>query len=198
MQFRLCNPSCLSLAFELMLPKAQPTKAWRLCNHNALRKTAASGLSSASPQFYLLQLEQSSDVLTLPRPAFASDLEEQLPHALTDDSGPLFDKTQKHILTFPSGLGASTTPRREEIDGRGTALWNLCTRLRRNYDLDKPQEVPIILLVTRVFAFLLLDCALENGKGGTDNLLRVMKVGIKAAKNCIGGSHWMELEVVPG
>jgi hypothetical protein len=75
-------------------------------------------------------------------------------------------------------------------------LWNLCTRLRRNYDLDKPQEVPIILLVTRVFAFLLLDCALESGKGGTDSLLRVMKVGIKAAKNCIGGLSQKGLIVV--
>jgi hypothetical protein len=117
---------------------------------------------------------------------FAAELEEQLPLVLTESSGPLLDTVQKHILTFSSNLGLSTTPRCEEIDGRGTTLWNLCTRLRRNYDSDKPQDVPVLLLMTRIFAFLLLDCALENGKGTTTNLVRLMKIGIKAAKNCIG------------
>ena len=80
----------------------------------------------------------------------------------------------------------STGPKGEEIDGKGTTLWNLCTRLRRNYDLDNPQDVPLVLLMARVFAFLLLDCALENGDNTTANLVRLMKVGMKAAKNCIG------------
>lgn len=113
-------------------------------------------------------------------------MEEQLPRSLTKPPNPLLESIQKQIIIFPNNLGVSTTPRCEEIDGKGTTLWNLCTRLRRNYDLDKPQDVPLILLLTRVFAFLLLDCALENGKGATANLVRLMKVGIKAAKNCIG------------
>jgi hypothetical protein len=117
-------------------------------------------------------------------------LEEQLPQALTDPPGPLSDRIQKHISTFPNGPGLSTTSKCEEIDAKATVLWNLCTRLRRNYDLNNPHDVPPILLLARVFAFLLLDCALENDKSGVANVIRAMKVGIKAAKNCIGESSW--------
>jgi hypothetical protein len=113
-------------------------------------------------------------------------VEEQLPLVLTRPPGPLFDNIQRHISTFPSILGLSTTAKCEEVDGKGTALWNLCTRLRRNYDPDKPQDVPVILLLARVFAFLLLDAGLENGRGTAADLVRLMKIGIKAAKNCIG------------
>lgn len=119
----------------------------------------------------------------------------QLPQALTGSPGPLSERIQKHISTFP---GVSTASKCEEIDAKATVLWNICTRLRRNYDLDKPHDVPPILLLARVFAFLLLDCALENGKGGVANLTRVMKVGIKAAKNCIGeSSRWRDAWLQP-
>ena len=80
----------------------------------------------------------------------------------------------------------------QEIDNTGTSLWNICTRLRREYDLDKPQDVPTILLMARVFAFLLLGCAHESGKSEASNAVRVMKIGIKAAKNCIGRRCWLE------
>lgn len=40
--------------------------------------------------------------------------------------------------------------------------------------------------MARVFAFLLLDCAHESGKSVASTPVRLMKVGIKAAKNCIG------------
>jgi hypothetical protein len=88
------------------------------------------------------------------------------------------------ISNFPTvkSLGLSVSSRYEEVDRIGTSLWNLCTRLRRNYD-NIPQ--PAILLVTRAFAFLLLDCALESGNGTTANVIRLMKIGIKASKNCI-------------
>lgn len=72
-------------------------------------------------------------------------------------------------------------------------MWNLCTRLRRNYDDDEDEEEnakekekpPIILLFARIYAFLLLDFALEVGKGGTVNVIRVMRIGIKATRQCL-------------
>lgn len=119
--------------------------------------------------------------------ALALDLKAQLPTAVSSPvQGALFNDVQKYVLAFPNNLAQSTVSKFEEIDSNGTALWNLCTRLRRNYDSDNQQDVPIILFMARVFAFLLLDCALEGGMSTTANTLRLMKIGIKAAKNCIG------------
>ncbi|KAG9248179.1 meiosis protein SPO22/ZIP4 like-domain-containing protein [Calycina marina] len=99
---------------------------------------------------------------------------------------------QRHISFFPAAksLGEIGASKCEELDGNGTALWNLCTRLKRNYDTGTPQDVPIILLLARVFAFMVLYCALEVGKGTTGNVVRVMRIGIKAAKNCMGREQW--------
>jgi hypothetical protein len=119
--------------------------------------------------------------------AFASDLEAQLPTAITSRTAPLLlQGIENQLSWFPSKPIASAAPRCEELDSRGTTLWNLCTRLRRGFDADKSDEVPPILLAARVFAFLLLDCACENGKSAPGNFTRLMKIGIKAAKSCLG------------
>jgi hypothetical protein len=76
--------------------------------------------------------------------------------------------------------------RYEEFDRIGTIIWNLCTRLRRDFNSDNPIGVPLILLLARVFSFLLLDGAHDGGKSATGNLARLMKIGIKAGKSCIG------------
>lgn len=129
--------------------------------------------------------------------AFAKDVEEQLPAAVSKPEGLLFNDIHRHISTFPNTktLGKSASSRCEETDSNGTSLWNLCTRLRRNFDSDGPQDIPLILVLTRVFAFFLLDCALESGKSTTTNVIRVMKIGIKAAKNCIGMGYRNEADV---
>lgn len=119
--------------------------------------------------------------------AFAADLETQLPAAASSRTlGTLLDETEKQISTFPSALGSAAASKCEEIDSAGTTLWNLCTRLRRDYDLETPKDGPFILVTARVFAFLLLHYAQENGKATTGNVLRLMKIGIKAAKACLG------------
>jgi hypothetical protein len=99
----------------------------------------------------------------------------------------LFNELQNHILEFPNNLGTSAASKCEEIDGIGTSLWNLCTRIRRNYETEDPDDIPIILTFARVFAFQLLDGALEPNQSTTANTLRLMKIGIKAGKNCLGG-----------
>lgn len=118
---------------------------------------------------------------------FAANLEAQLSTTPSlPTQGALLNELQNHVLTFPEHIGKSIGSRCEEIDANGTSLWNLCTRLRRAVESDNPRDTPIILLVARVFAFQLLDAALEAGKSTTANVLRLMKIGIKAAKDCLG------------
>jgi len=120
-------------------------------------------------------------------PAFAADLGSQLPAAASSrTTGTLLDDTEKHISTFPASLGTAAAAKCEEIDSAGTHLWNLCTRLRRDHDPENPEGVPTIIISARVFAFLLLNCAHENGKGTPGNILRIIKIGIKAAKSSLG------------
>jgi hypothetical protein len=119
-------------------------------------------------------------------------VEKQLPAASAKPPGSLFSELEKTISSFPNNLGQESASNKEEIDSHGTALWNLCTRLRRNFDSGKPQDVPILLLMTRVFAFQLLNHALESEKTNTANVVRLMKIGLKAAKNCIGNSKELQ------
>lgn len=114
--------------------------------------------------------------------AFAEQLIAGLAAATSVESpGSLFTELQSQLAHYPSKLGAAS--KAEEFDRTGTALWNLCTRLRR--DTEDPLKVPVVLLMARVFAFLLLDVAHENGKSTTLNLVRLMKIGLKASKNCL-------------
>lgn len=118
-------------------------------------------------------------------------MESQLGPVISSAShGVLFDHLQNHVLEFPSNLGTSAATKCEEIDGIGTSLWNLCTRLRRHYESDNAKDIPSILIVARVFAFQLLDGALEVSESTTANTLRLMKIGTKAAKNCLG--EWLQ------
>ena len=119
--------------------------------------------------------------------AFAADLESQLPTAAASrQSGTLSEETTNQISSFPSKFGAIATPKCEEVDRIGTTIWNLCTRLRRDVETDNPKEIPIILLLARVFSFLLIDGAYDGGRNAPGNLARLMKIGIKAGKSCIG------------
>jgi hypothetical protein len=119
--------------------------------------------------------------------AFAASLEARLPVAATSrTAGTLPKETEDQISSFPSKFGAIAASKCEEVDRIGTTIWNLCTRLRRDVESDNPKDVPIILLLARVFSFLLLDGAYDGGKNAPGNLARLMKIGIKAGKSCIG------------
>jgi hypothetical protein len=122
-------------------------------------------------------------------PAFAAEVEAHLEMGISSATrGALFADLQNHVLDFPRSLGASAASKCEEIDAIGTSLWNITTRLRRNYELDGPTQIFNILLCARVFAFQLLDSALESSKKNNSNMIRLMKIGLKAAKNCLGES----------
>lgn len=119
--------------------------------------------------------------------AFTLDIQHQLPAAVSSRSpGTLLQEIEKAISSFPTTLGTIAASSCEELDGVATSLWNLCTRLRREKDPETPQEYPVILDITRVYAFLLLVSAHEHGTPTLANLLRLMKIGVKAVKNCFG------------
>ncbi|KAG4436689.1 hypothetical protein IFR05_007837 [Cadophora sp. M221] len=118
--------------------------------------------------------------------AYAAELGATLPAAAaTKTSTSTAQELENQLSNFPESLTITVLSKCEELDRSGTTIWNLCTRLRRDYDTDKPQDVPIVLLLARVYAFLMLDCAHLNGKTTGGNLARVMKAGLKAGKNCV-------------
>lgn len=116
-----------------------------------------------------------------------SKLQDQLRNTLTSDTtGSLLSDIETQITTFPNKLGTAAVSKVEELDSKGTELWNTSTRLRRQHGEKGAKDMLILLLMTRVFAFLLLACAHEHGKSAPGNLVRVMKAGLKASKNCLG------------
>jgi hypothetical protein len=122
----------------------------------------------------------------LSRPAFAEELETYLSAV----QGPrlttaIVDKLENHIQNFPDNLGSAATARYEELDKSGATLWNLCTRLKRNTDLET-QQTSVVFAMTRLFAFMMLDAAQSSGKGSFSNGVRIMQVALKTAKTCLG------------
>lgn len=70
----------------------------------------------------------------------------------------------------------------EQLDRGGTQLWNLAARLHRDHGNVQNQD----LCLTRAFAFLLLDSAQTTEREhGDSNVVRLMKVALKAAKICL-------------
>jgi hypothetical protein len=158
------------------------TTTWRQFNQPALRKINAwrQSFASASP------LPPCSADSLLPT-AFAADLEGKLPAAAASrPSETLLKDIENQLSHFPNKFGAIAASKCEEVDRIGTAIWNLCTRLRRDVESDNPKDVPVILLLARVFSFLLLDGAYDGGRNAPGNLARLMKIGIKAGKSCLG------------
>lgn len=118
--------------------------------------------------------------------SFASDLQLQLcPNLATPSATPLLARLEEAIETFPPSFGSYAVRRYEDLDSNGTALWNLCTRLRREHESEKSDVWQVLLLMARVYAFLLLDCAQSGERGTVSNVVRLFKIGLKAAKGCI-------------
>lgn len=118
--------------------------------------------------------------------AFAGELEGQLSAATALKlPATLIDQLERHIQSFPNNLGSTAATRYGDLDKGGTGLWNLCTRLKRK-DGDNKQQGSLVLTMTRLYAFMLLYCAQNSGKGTFANGLRLMRVALKVAKSCLG------------
>lgn len=121
--------------------------------------------------------------------AFASDLQAKISSKISaKESLALIDTLEKEIKSFPSGFGSYALQKYEDLDSNGTTLWNKCTRLRRDCNAKDSDTQQLALLMTRVYAFLLLDCAQSGERGTISNVVRLFKIGLKAAK-CSTGRH---------
>ncbi|RAL61514.1 hypothetical protein DID88_009553 [Monilinia fructigena] len=130
-----------------------------------------------------------------------------------------FKDLENNIATFPTKLSASARDKAQELDEKATDIWNVGTRLKRSLPekdsqetdddgatskcWEKRKELKQVLVMVRMFAFLVLDCANECDNSATylhmgsrgksndkrekarGNLLRLMKVGIKTGKDCL-------------
>lgn len=116
-------------------------------------------------------------------PGFATQLEKQLDSNILDQS--LARNLSQHLnKVFP----VPTPPLVEKMDELGRSIWNASIQLRQQ-NTDKSGILPLL----RVFAFYLLDGAYQavfkRGQSTGDNLIRILRVALKAGKICIDHSH---------
>ncbi|KAK3320643.1 meiosis protein SPO22/ZIP4 like-domain-containing protein [Cercophora scortea] len=102
----------------------------------------------------------------------------------------LVDQINRHVEKLHACqekylLGYAGDP---EIDGMGTQLWNLCTRLRREFD-PAEKRLRRLVLHGRVLAFHLLVIAKQKDSGKAPDLIRMLKLALKAARDCIDSSE---------
>ncbi|KAK1478311.1 hypothetical protein CTAM01_15036 [Colletotrichum tamarilloi] len=105
------------------------------------------------------------------------------------------------IIRFSGSPRAKS--QRAELDRRGTELWNLCTRQRRD-NVDGTAAAPAarkkLLLRSRTFAFFMISIARGVPSGAEPQLadvVHVMKLALKAGKTCLdeGGTSSSALKL---
>lgn len=94
------------------------------------------------------------------------------------------------IIRFSGSPRAKS--QRVELDKRGTELWNLCTRQRRDNvggAAAAPAARKKLLLRSRTYAFFMISVA-RGVSGGAEpqlaDVVHVMKLALKAGKTCLG------------
>jgi hypothetical protein len=108
----------------------------------------------------------------------------------------LISDLQTQIRGLPLLPSSSLTARQDELDGLGTELWNLSTRLRRDEPTtdgkarDDVEEKTRALCLLRAFSFLVLDTATAHATGRPrKSCIRLIKVALKAAQVCIASKE---------
>ncbi|EGZ70182.1 SPO22-domain-containing protein [Neurospora tetrasperma FGSC 2509] len=91
-----------------------------------------------------------------------------------------------HNHTHKHGAGVSGHP---EIDQQGTRLWNICTRLRRDCEPTN-KRLKRLHLHGRVLAFHLLVVANPIKTSKAQDLIYVVKLALKAARDCVESSEF--------
>lgn len=74
-----------------------------------------------------------------------------------------------------------------EIDAQAVRLWNLCTRLRR--EASEVERLRRLFLYGRVLAFHLLAVVRPPKKGASGEVVYLLRLALKAARDCIDGSE---------
>ncbi|KAJ4405152.1 sporulation-specific protein 22 [Neurospora sp. IMI 360204] len=91
-----------------------------------------------------------------------------------------------HSYTYKSVPGVSGDP---EIDQQGVHLWNICTRLLRDCEQTN-KRLKRLYLYGRVLAFHLLVVANPSQTRKAKNLVYVVKLALKAARDCVESSEF--------
>ncbi|KAK4995493.1 sporulation-specific protein 22 [Elasticomyces elasticus] len=119
--------------------------------------------------------------------------------ATASEDRTLSAELQSHINhDFPIPHSAALVAHATVLDGHGTQLWNLATRMRHGDGVSARPEAAETICLLRVFALLLLhtshQCMRHTGKSRTPNgapeqELRVLKVATKAARFCLDNAQ---------
>lgn len=75
---------------------------------------------------------------------------------------------------------------RNQVEETGTDLWNLCTRKRRNEGERTSTGYCRVLLLARIYAFLLLALPDAKAKKQPHAIVRILRLAIKTGRSCIG------------
>ena len=125
---------------------------------------------------------------------FVATLSDRLSSSPNDPT--LLSQLSSHLNTLRASGTLIADSHHEELDRRGTDLWNLATRLKRESNTSsasKNNTDKKRLALVRVFAFQLLDSAqnpgcLRSGARGENlfqSTVRLLKIANKAAKFCL-------------
>lgn len=125
--------------------------------------------------------------------AFATDLQKRFKNPGEDA---LYQDLNIHIRGLPLPASSALTAKQAELDRLGTELWNLSTRLRRDETWEDSSKEIVArqmrsICLLRAYACLLLDSAggRSTHVSNRKNCIRLMKVALKAAKDCIDGKE---------
>ncbi|KAF6805556.1 hypothetical protein CSOJ01_09425 [Colletotrichum sojae] len=138
---------------------------------NAAKNPPATGQNGKTASFTVLAQSLSRRLPTAVDPpsveTLLAELKPQLNGIMTF-AGPVKGKTQKN-----------------ELDVRGTELWNRCTTLRREDMPGMPPTRSRLLLRSRTFAFFMIDAARSERSPKLPDVVHLMKLALKAGKWCI-------------
>ncbi|KAI8266069.1 hypothetical protein K4K58_010374 [Colletotrichum sp. SAR11_239] len=190
----------------------RPRGAWRSIQYASQRPTEAVGLSQTDVEKHPQTRKRREDdpahrfvlsfwcpaIRVLIKEAFADNLLKRLPEARDP---PAVDTLHEELMKklnnthgFPNLPRGKSRSQRNELDRKGTELWNLCMRLRRDEMPGEPPTRKKLLLQARVFAFFMIDIA-RFWKVAEDarpedwmplaDVVHLMRLALKAGKMCL-------------
>ncbi|TEA13067.1 Zinc cluster transcription factor acuM [Colletotrichum sidae] len=77
---------------------------------------------------------------------------------------------------------------KDELDKAATALWNLCTRLRREDDTGSLVSRKKLLIASHAVAFLMIDVARSRQATDMADVVHLMKLVLKTGRLCISSN----------
>ncbi|KAK7977888.1 hypothetical protein PG996_003939 [Apiospora saccharicola] len=78
---------------------------------------------------------------------------------------------------------------RNQLEETGADLWNLCTRKRRNEGERTSLGYCRVLLLARIYAFLLLALPGAKSEKQSNAMVRIFRLAVKTGRSCIEGGE---------